>query len=186
MRNTCQLVPVLVAVALLAAACGGSDDSDSEAGDVTTETAAPPADSGPEPESAASIAEEVDPSDAGTTGSLEIVLDDGRSWSLDQYKCSYTPDNEGRFVELWAAGGTLASSGGEFIVVNATPPDPADTEPVLSGSFVDDENGIVFVAIEGDAVSDGSTMTMTIGMHDSPNKIVGDPIDLTATVTCEL
>jgi len=77
--------------------------------------------------------------------------------------------------------------GEEFIVQKTTSPDPATPdETLIDGGLVDDASGVDYVVIEGEAVSDGSTMTMTLGMHDSPIKIVGDPIDLTATVTCEL
>lgn len=105
---------------------------------------------------------------------------------MEQYKCSYTPENEGTFVELWSAGATV-STGGEFIVISSTPiDDSSGDETTISGSFVDEANDILLVVVEGDAVSDGSTMTMTLGMYADPTRVVGDPIDLTATVTCAL
>ncbi len=117
---------------------------------------------------------------------MTIETDTGESWTLEQYRCLYQPDNEGRFVQLWTAGGTLPN-GGEFSVQEATSPDPATPdETLVDGTLIDDDTDTAYVVIEGEATSDGSTMTMTLGMHDSPNKIVGDPIDLTATVTCEL
>lgn len=117
---------------------------------------------------------------------MTIETDNGESWTMEQSKCLYQPDNEGRFVQLWTAEGRLPT-GEEFSVQKATSPDPATPdETLLDGILVDDAKGIFYVVIEGEAVSDGSTMTMTLGMHDSPNKIVGDPIDLTATVTCSL
>jgi hypothetical protein len=175
---------LLLAATLIVSACGGGDDSsdggagdsDGVTGDASAPTAAPGADDPPDGAS--------DGSGDESGGDLEIVLDDGRSWTLEQYKCSYTPDNTGRFVELWSAGATV-DTGGEFIVIMATSPDPAKPENSFSGSFADDANDVLLVAIEGEAVSDGSTMTMTIGMHDGV-KAVGDPIDLTATVTCSL
>lgn len=173
-RPTALVRPTALALAamLAVAACGSSDDpaatGGGESGDATSDS--------PDP---------AEPGEAATGAGMQIVLDDGRSWTLDQYKCRYSPDNSGPFVELWSAGGTTPE-GGELIAIMATPADPAATENSFSGSFIDDADGIAFVAIEGDAVSDGSTLTMTIGMHDSPNKRVGDPIDLIATVTCSL
>ena len=97
----------------------------------------------------------------------------------------------GRHVH--ALANAQAADGHDVVVTTQAPnasaparvPSSSDG-PVLIGTFVDEANDIAYVAIEGSAVSDGSTMTLTLGMHDSPNKIVGDPIDLTATVTCSL
>ncbi len=179
------LVAVFAMSALIMAGCS-SEDGSSEAtttvpagGDAgASETTDPgaPDDTGSGDESGT----------GGTSGVMMIETDSGESWTLEQYRCLYQPDNEGRFVQLWTAGGTLPD-GGEFVVQKATSPDPATPdEASVDGSLIDDSSGVNYVVIEGEAVSDGTTMTMTLGMHDSPNKIIGDPIDLTATVTCEL
>jgi hypothetical protein len=182
-----RAIALLLTMILFVGACGGDDDS-------TATDSGSPADDSAEPESPspesdidpASDPVDVDePAEPAGAGILEIVLDDGRSWSLEQYKCNYSPDNEGRFVELWGAG-AVVPTGGEFIVTMATPADPADTENALVGTFIDDANDILFPIVEGEAVSDGVTMTMTLGMYADGFKAVGDPIDFTATVTCVL
>ena len=146
-----------------------------------TSSATAPADAG-----AAATEDAVDGSGDTGAGTLTIDTDTGESWTLEQYKCLYQPDNEGTFVELWGAGAVIPS-GGEFAVIASTPADPSSGDAItINGSIIDDANDILYVVIEGDAVSDGSTMTMTLGMHSSALRAVGDPIDLTATVTCEL
>ncbi|MGK2947349.1 MAG: hypothetical protein ACSLFP_02140 [Acidimicrobiales bacterium] len=167
--------------ALAVSACSSSDESSSP-------TTSSDESSSPSTTSAGTDAGTTEP-DAPTTpgsggGEMTIETDTGESWTLEQFRCSYTPDNEGAFVQLWTAGGTLPN--GDFVVQEATSPDPSKTETIVDGTLVDDDKGILYVVIEGEASSDGTTMTMTLGMHDSPLKVVGDPIDLTATVTCTL
>lgn len=117
---------------------------------------------------------------------LTITTDTGESWMLEQTKCVYQPDNEGAFVEVWGAEG-VSPSGVDFGVIAATPADPSSGDGIgVDGTLIDDENEILYVVIEGEAVSDGTTMTMTLGMHSSALRAVGDPIDLTATVACKL
>lgn len=159
------------------------EDTGSTGADSTAEETPAPeaeADSETEPDAAAE-----EPIEAAGGGILEVVIDDGRSWSLEQYKCNYSPDNEGPFVELWGAGAAVPT-GGEFSIVMATPADASSTDNLLSGLFIDDANDILYPIVEGEAVSDGTTMTMTLGMHRDGFRVVGDPIDFTATVTCSL
>ena len=175
-----SVVPLLLATS----ACGSSgDDSADSATDVTPEVTASAATTGtgsPGDEAAD------DSSDDRGAAALTITTDTGESWTLEQTKCRYQPDNEGAFVEVWGAE-AVSPSGVEFSVIAATPPDPSSDEGIgVDGILIDDENDILYVVIEGEAVSDGTTMTMTLGMHSSPLRVVGDPIDLTATVTCEL
>lgn len=185
MNTNLRLLAQLFAGLLLFAGCGGSDASTADGGEAgTTTTEAGGTTPDPDPGVSADDPSAL-PGGGAVGGKLEITLDDGRSWTLNQYKCSYTPDNKGPFVPLWSAGAAVPT-GGEFIVIMATSPKPEGTENSFSGSFVDKAKDIAYVAIEGEAVSDGSTMTMTLGMHDTPNRRVGDPIDLTATVTCAL
>lgn len=67
----------------------------------------------------------------------------------------------------------------------AFPFDPAKTTPVLIENVVDaDEN--IFVLIESEDVSDGSSLILNVGLHDSVFETVDDPIDITAPATCEL
>jgi len=58
----------------------------------------------------------------------------------------------------------------------------------FSGALFDEAKGVVHTVNDGEAVSDGSTMTMTLtlGMYSGNEWDLGDPIDLTATVTCQL
>ncbi len=182
------IVVLLTVAAMVMAGCSSSDDSADPTTTVSAGSDTASDSSGSDTSDDAETDSTADDSGGtgGTSGEMTIETDTGESWTLEQYRCLYQPDNEGRFVQLWTAGGTLPS-GGDFLVQQTTSPDPATPDEILiDGSFVDDDKGIVYVAIEGEASSDGSTMTMTLGMHDSPNKVVGDPIDLTATVTCEL
>ncbi len=65
----------------------------------------------------------------------------------------------------------------------AFPFDPANNTPVLIGTMVDaDEN--VFVVVESEDVSDGSNLILNLGLYDNVFREVGDPIDITATVSC--
>ena len=174
-----SLAAMLAIPAIGLVGCGSGDKSPAATATSTTSGAG----------SGASVATDPDPtktpSSAGT-GKLKIETDTGESWTLDQNKCFYRPDNKGRYVQLWMASGTLPT-GEDFLVQKTTSPDPSTPDKTtIVGSIVDDAKGIVYIVIEGEAVSDGSTMTMTLGMHNSANKRVGDPIDLTATVTCSL
>jgi hypothetical protein len=180
-KNHLRAIALLLTAALMFAACGGGDDT-------AADDSGPTADDSTEPDTDPTSAPEDDvdvPVESAGGGTLEIVLDDGRSWSFEQYKCNYSPDNQGAFVELWGAG-AVVPTGGEFSVLMATPADPAKTENLLSGLFIDDANDILFPIVEGEAVSDGTTMTMTLGMYQDGFRVVGDPIDFTATVTCSL
>ncbi|MEZ5244160.1 MAG: hypothetical protein R2707_03620 [Acidimicrobiales bacterium] len=185
MKNTLRTIALLLTMAVLFASCGGGDDTESDGSDSpVVDDSSQPDTTDPDPTTAPD--DEVDaPTEPAGGGTLEIVLDDGRSWSFEQYKCNYSPDNEGAFVELWGAGATVPT-GGDFSVLMATPADPAKTENLLSGVFIDDANDILFPIVEGEAVSDGTTMTMTLGMYRDGLRAVGDPIDFIATVTCSL
>ena len=187
MRYKVRPIATILVVSLMLTACGGDDSTAVDDGPTdqdSSESENSTSESGTDPTTAPDDSDETSSEPAGG-GTLEIVLDDGRSWSLEQYKCNYTPDNEGRFVELWGAGATVAT-GGEFIVTMATPATAEGTENMLVGTFIDDANEILFPIIEGEAVSDGTTMTMTLGMYKDGLTAVGEPIDFTATVTCSL
>jgi hypothetical protein len=165
---------------LVTSACGSDDDvSDAD------EPAATVAGTSPRGTESMGDGEADDTPDVGS-GTVTITTDTGESWTLEQTKCVYQPDNEGAFVEVWGAEG-VSSSGVDFGVIAATPADPSSGDGIgVVGTLIDDENDILYVVIEGEAVADDSTMTMTLGMHSSALRAVGDPIDLTATVTCEL
>jgi hypothetical protein len=187
-----RLVILLGISALVLASCGGGDDTSATSstaaasgavvttGAVAT-TEASTADTEPAVEpTTTTAAPEVD---ASGTGQIELVLDDGRSWTFDG-TCVYTPDNSGPAEALWSIDG-VAADGATFIAIMAFPFDPAKTTPVLIGNIVDaDEN--VFVLIESEDVSDGSNLILNLGLHDSLFRTVDDPIDLTATATCAL
>ena len=79
---------------------------------------------------------------------------------------------------------TQAADSASLIAIEAFPFDGEDTTPFVTGSFVDADGG-VFVVIDAEDVSDGSNLIVNFGMHDGV-KTIDDPIDFTATVTCEL
>ena len=84
---------------------------------------------------------------------------------------------------VWTAGGP-STNGAEFSVLQATSPDGDPVERVEGPSSTTRRAS---PGGESRAGRVGRTsMTMTLGLHDSPNKLVGDPIDLTATATCTL
>ncbi len=117
------------------------------------------------------------------SGRIQVEFEDGRSWTFDG-SCTYTPDNTGPASALWNIDGE-AADGSTFIAIMAFPFDPAKTTPVLIGNIVDAEENI-FVLIESEDVSEGSKLILNLGLHDSVFKTVDDPIDLTATATCDL
>lgn len=184
-----RLILIMTIPALALASCGGGEDSSTTTsaaaatGGVVTTAPAP---SNPEP-----TTETTDTTAATTTtvaassgnGQIELVFDDGRSWTFEG-ECIYTPDNTGPASALWNIDG-IAADGSTFIAIMAFPFDPAKTTPVLIGNIVDAEENI-YVLIESEDVSEGSKMILNLGMHDSIFRTVGDPIDLTATATCDL
>ena len=182
--TTRSIVGVAVATLVFAvSACGSSDDSAVPSADDASEAATVVETAATEPVEATAPSDAV--GDAGTA-TLTIETDTGESWTLEQTKCLYQPDNQGTFVELWGAE-ALSPSGVDFGVIASTPADPSSGEEItVFGTLVDDASEILYVVIEGEAVSDGTTLTMTLGMHSSALRAVGDPIDLTATVTCQL
>ena len=176
-----------VAFVLAMSGCGSSgDDSGDSPGSSTDDTAEAPASAAtPGTESTADATVDNSSDNAGVA-TLTITTDTGESWELEQTKCLYQPDNEGAFVEVWGAE-AVSPAGVDFGVIAATPPDPSSDDGIgVDGTLIDDEKEILYVVIEGEAESDGTTMTMTLGMHSSALRAVGDPIDLTATVTCQL
>ncbi len=158
-----------VALVFALSACGSSGDS--------TDGAAEPANTDPKDTTG-------DAGDAGT-GTLTIETDTGESWTLVQDTCSYNPDGEGDIVELWGASADVPSGGGFTVSLFTVDPTNSDLFQ-FSGALFDEAQGVAYYVNEGEAVSDGSTMTMTLGMYSSNEWELGDPIDLTATVTCQL
>lgn len=183
-----RLVFFVTIVALALAACGGAEDGSTTttaaAGAVVTTTAAP---SNPEPtiettDTTAATATTAAAASSGN-GPIELVLDDGRSWTFEGV-CTYTPDNTGPASALWNIEGE-AADGSAFNAIMAFPFDPAKTTPVLIGTMVDAEEN-VFVLIEAEDVSEGSKLILNLGLHDNPFRSFDDPIDVTATATCDL
>ena len=116
---------------------------------------------------------------------MTIEIDTADTWSLAQDTCTYTPDAQGALVELWGASADVPTGGGFVVSLFTTDP----SQPALrqySGGLFDEARGVAYTVANGDAVSDGSTMTMTLGMYATDEWELGDPIDLTATVTCQL
>ncbi len=174
---------ILLCVSALAiASCGSDEGTDSP---TTTST-----DSGEVAATATSTTSVDSPTETTTTidtatgeRNIELVFDDGRSWTFVG-ECEYTPDNSGPATALWSMEGE-AADGASFGAIMAFPFDPAATDPVLIGTMLDaDEN--VYVMIESEDVSDGSNLILNLGLHDGIFKTLDDPIDITATVTCEL
>ncbi len=190
-----RLVFLMTISTLALASCGGAEDGS------TTTTAATatggvvttaPASTNPEPTTETTTETTTTDTTAVTTttaaaasgnGPIELVLEDGRSWTFEGV-CTYTPDNTGPASALWNIDG-VAADGSTFIAIMAFPFDPAKTTPVLIGNVVDAEENI-FVLIESEDVSEGSKLILNLGLHDSIFRTVGDPIDLTATATCDL
>ncbi|MDH3306199.1 MAG: hypothetical protein OEO77_01565 [Acidimicrobiia bacterium] len=181
-----RLIVLLTLATFAAASCGGADE-----GAPVPSTSAPAA-GGVVPTSTPTTTGQT-PAPATTTtvtveapsgvGQVEVVFDDGRSWTFDGI-CVYTPDNTGPASALWRID-AAAVDGSTFIAIMAFPLDPAKTSPVLIGNIVDaDEN--IFVLIESEDVSDGSNLILNLGLHDGVFTTVDDPIDITATATCGL
>ena len=116
-------------------------------------------------------------------GQIELVFDDGRSWTFEG-ECTYTPDNTGPASALWNIDG-YAADGATFSAIMVFPFDPSKTTPVLIGTVVDAEEN-VFVVAESEDVSEGSKLILNLGLYDNVFRTVGDPMDLTATATCDL
>ena len=173
---------ILLCISMFAFASCGGDDAGTEAtttstvpGDVAT-TAASTTSTESSNETTTTTA------DAATgNGNIELVFDDGRSWTFVG-SCVYTPNNSGPASALWNIEGE-AADGASFGAIMVFPFDPANNTPVLIGTMVDaDEN--VFVVVESEDVSDGSNLILNLGLYDNVFRAVGDPIDITATVTC--
>lgn len=186
MANSKRLSILLGIGAFALASCGGGDGTattttGAAALEAVTTTAAAVATTETADEvTSTTAAPEVDASGAGN---VEVVLEDGRSWTFDG-TCVYTPDNSGPASALWSID-AVAPDGATFTAIMAFPFDPAKTDPVLIGNIVDaDEN--VFVLIESEDVSEGSNLILNLGLHDSVFRTVDDPIDLTAIATCRL
>ena len=184
-----RLVFFMTISALALVSCGGAEDGSTTTtvaatGGVVTTAAVP---SSPEP-----TTEETDTTAATTTttvaassgnGQIELVFDDGRSWTFEGV-CTYTPDNTGPASALWNIDGE-AADGSTIIAIMAFPFDPAKTTPVLIGTIVDAEEN-VFVVAESEDVSEGSKLILNLGLYDDVFRTVGDPMDLTATASCDL
>ena len=180
---------LLMILMVVLASCGGDDDGDATP-DPSTTSASSDQDAGTETTttSGESSDETTTTTEAPTQEPVpgqqqaELVFDDGRSWTLEGV-CSYTPENTGAGAALWSVE-VQAADAASLIAVSAFPFDPENTIPFVTGSFVDADDN-VFVVIEAEDVSDGSDLIVNFGMHDGV-KTIDDPIDFTATVTCEL
>ncbi|MDX2345082.1 MAG: hypothetical protein QNL12_15835 [Acidimicrobiia bacterium] len=165
------------------ASCGGADD-DTSATSTASEGAAATTTSTTisEPSTEATTTTTTTADSATGMGKIDVVFDDGRSWTFDGF-CTYTPDNTGPASALWNIEAEDAADGSSFVAIMAFPFDPEKKEPVLIGTMVDaDEN--LYVAIEVEDVSDGSNLILNLGFYEGVFKAIGDPIDITATVTC--
>ena len=184
-----RLIFFMTIPALALASCGGAEDvstpttaSAATGGVVTTAlTSTSPETPTETTETTAATTTTVEVSSGN--GPIELVFDDGRSWTFEGV-CTYTPDNTGPASALWNIEGE-AADGAAFNAIMAFPFDPAKTTPVLIGTMVDAEEN-VFVLVESEDVSEGSKLILNLGLHDNVFRSVGDPIDVTATVTCEL
>lgn len=180
---------MLVATAIVLASCSSSESSSTATADTVAATTAAPSDTTAQATEATepvAVDQEEDPEpseDAGAQAEMSFVTSDGGSWQLQQEECLYDPDQEGPFATLWAVSGST-DSGAELGFFESVPADGEGT--VVIGTFVDEGADIVYVVIEATAVADDSTLTVSVGMHDNPLRAVGDPIDLTATLTCSL
>ena len=181
-----RLLVVISISALALTSCGAESGSTTTAAPTvdegvatTTQAASDPGSTTTEPPPAPTTT--VDSSSDGDQ--IQVVFEDGRTWTFNG-TCSYTPDNTGPASALWSIDGE-ADDGSTFIAIMAFPFDPAKTTPVLIGNIVDAEENI-FVLIESEDVSEGSKLILDLGLHDSVFKTVDDPIDLTATATCDL
>lgn len=184
-----RLIFFMTIPALALVSCGGAEDvstpttAAAATGGVATTAASP---TNPEP-----TTETTDTTATTTTtvvassgnGEIELVFDDGRSWTFEGV-CTYTPDNSGPASALWNIEGE-AADGSAFNAIMAFPFDPAKTTPVLIGTIVDAEEN-VFVVAESEDVSEGSKLILNLGLYDNVFRTVGDPMDLTATATCDL
>ena len=190
MSTSKRFLILLCLSVLTLASCGGGDD---EGGAATSTTAA----SGSVATTAASATSNAPPTEAPTTttapttteaesgsdaGQAELVFDDGRSWMLNG-SCTYTPDKTGPAAALWNVEVT-ADDGASLIGIMAFPFDPAKTDPVLIGNFVDADERL-YTFIESEDVSAGSDLILNLGIHDGI-KTFDDPIDINATFTCKL
>lgn len=171
---------VTATAALLAlSGCGSDGDSTGATADVADGT-------GEESPDATGIpAAGTDAGGSSGGGTLAIEIDTGETWSLAQDTCTYTPDAQGALVELWGASADVPTGGGFVVSLFTTGPSQPVLQQYSSGLF-DEVRGVAYTVANGDAVSDGSTMTMTLGMYATKEWELGDPIDLTATVTCQL
>lgn len=177
---------VAASLVLVGSACGSSDESPGGASDDSSSDAADA--TGVPTDSTGAPTDATDGSaasgDAGVA-TLTIETDTGESWSLVQDTCTYTPDAEGGIVELWGASADIPTGGGFAASLFMTDRrEPA--VPQYSGVLVDEVREVAYTVANGEAVSDGSTMTLTLGMYATNDWELGDPIDLTATVTCQL
>lgn len=185
-----RLLILVCFTAFVLTSCGGDDATPASdvASEAVTTTDGATAGTDPAAEVTTTTAEAVTTTSASAVkasggGQVEVVFDDGRSWTFDG-TCVYTPDNSGPAAALWSIDAE-AEDGATLIAIMAFPFDPAKTTPVLIGNIVDaDEN--IFVLIESEDVSDGSNLILNLGLHDSVFKTVDDPIDITATATCGL
>jgi hypothetical protein len=184
------LVLLMISMVVLAS-CGGDGDGDGDAVPATSTTSAS-SDQDAGTETAATSGESSDetttttepPTQEPVPGQqqAELVFDDGRSWALEGV-CSYTPENTGAAAALWSVE-VQAADAASLIAISAFPFDAENTTPFVTGSFVDADDN-VFVVIEAEDVSDGSDLILSFGMHDGV-KTIDDPIDFTATLTCEV
>jgi len=172
--------------ALVLASCG--DDSEADPTTAATSTTAPAGvsttttDSEPAATTSTTTSTTTTVAPAAAGGEIDLVFDDGRSWSLDG-DCQYAPDNTGVAAIIWSVTGADAA-GAELNALLVMPLDPEDTTPALIGSFFDaDSNPFVF--LEAEATPEGSNLVLTVEMHNG-FKTKDDPADLTATVTCRL
>ena len=186
---TRRFIILLCLSAFALAACGGADDdtlaasTTSEAPDGGTATTTSTTISSSSTEATTTTTTTSADSETGG-GMIDLAFDDGRSWTFDGL-CTYTPDNTGPASALWNINAEDAADGAGFTAIMAFPFDPAKTEPVLIGTMVDADDN-VYVAIEAEDVSDGSSLIVNLGFHDGAFKAIDDPADITAVVTCDL
>ena len=154
----------LAAALWLAAGCGSSDGSSSSASEpeATPATAAAPteAETGP----AATVGEtepapEPESAPAGAT-EVSIVLNDGRSWTLDAEMCSFDPGATGPAAAVLNIGAANAD-GAELGVLDAWPFDgTTENGTVFFGNFAD-ENEELFIFVNGSSTMVGDAVEVT-------------------------
>lgn len=184
--GVCRSLAATAGLVLLLAGCSSDGGDEGQPASPQAATTAS-SDGDASAEAPAGTDEPAEATDGGsdTAGVLVVEAENGLSWTSEDFSCTYTPDNTSPYTQVWSADATFPS-GGEMGVMLANSPDPASDETLLIGTLVDEAADVTYVAIEATATAEESTLTLVLGMHDNPLRTVGDPIDLTATVTCPL